>query len=63
MSKKTDVKPVRLLVRRARAVEILDSSIPMLKRLEKAGKLTPIRIGARDVHYAVSEIEALANGE
>ena len=51
----------RLLLKRARAAETLDVSISKLKRLERTGKLRPIRVGGgRDVHYDSSEIEALA---
>jgi hypothetical protein len=57
------VKPKRLLVRRRTAVEMLDSSVSKLKLLEKQGRLTPIRLGSRDVHYAMTEIEALAEGD
>lgn len=55
--------PARLLIRRARAARVLDISINMLKRLEKSGRLTPVRIGSRDIFYAVREVEALAAGE
>jgi hypothetical protein len=51
-----------LLYRRATAAEMLDTSISGLKRLEREGRLTPKRIGKRDVHYAASEIHALAQG-
>ena len=58
-------KPVRRLVRRRTAAEELDVSISMLKRLERDGRLTPIRLGSsgRDVFYSVSDIEALVDGE
>jgi hypothetical protein len=33
----------------------------MLKKLEKAGKLTPVKLGARDVFYRVEQVEALTS--
>jgi hypothetical protein len=56
------MKPARRLLKRATAAEVLDTSITTLKALEKAGKLTPIRLGLRHVHYDVKEVEALASG-
>lgn len=53
----------RRLVRRATAAEILDTSLSMLKRLEREGRLTPVRLGARDIYYSAEEIEVLASGE
>jgi hypothetical protein len=35
----------------------------MMKRLEREGRLTPIRLGGRDVFYRVAEIEALERGD
>ena len=66
MSKDKDAtarKPPRRLYRRATAAEILDSSVSMLKRLEREGRLTPIRIGSRDVHYSADEVHRLADGK
>jgi predicted site-specific integrase-resolvase len=55
--------PPRRLVRRKRAAETLDTSITMLKRLEREGRLTVVRLGARDVFYPAEQIDALARGE
>jgi hypothetical protein len=60
MPKEPDTKRQRRLVRRATAIEILDTSLSTLKALEKAGKLTPIRIGKRDVHYQAAADAARA---
>jgi predicted transcriptional regulator len=51
------------LYRRERARIILDTSTNMLRKLEKAGRLTAIRLGGRDVFYPASEVDAIANGE
>lgn len=53
----------RRLLRRASAAAMLDTSITMMKKLERQGKLTVIRLGGRDVFYPVAEVEALAAGE
>jgi hypothetical protein len=44
----TNKQPGRRLYRRATAAMVLDTSISMLKKLEREGRLTPVRIGARD---------------
>jgi hypothetical protein len=54
--------PARKLLRRKTAATVLDCDIQLLKRLEKEGKLTPIRLGKRYVSYGVGEVEALAQG-
>jgi hypothetical protein len=56
-------KPARRLYRRRTAAEILDTSINMLKKLERKGKLTAVRLGGRDVFYRAEEVDALARGE
>lgn len=56
-------RPRRRLYRRATAAALLDTSINMLKRLEKQGKLTPLRLGGRDIFYRADEVDALAAGE
>ena len=56
-------KAPRKLYRRATAAAALDTSISMLKRMERAGKLTPIKIGSRDVFYAAHQVDALARGD
>lgn len=56
-------EPRRLLVRRRRAAELLDTSVSRLKRLERRGALKAVRIaGGRDVFYALKAIERLASG-
>jgi hypothetical protein len=50
----------KLLLRRATAAAMLDTSISMVKRLEAMGHLTPIKPGLRAVFYATAEVEALA---
>jgi hypothetical protein len=59
---KTTTVP-RKFYRRATAAEVLDCDIQMLKRLEKQGRLHPIRLNQLHVFYAAEEIEALARGE
>ena len=57
-------KPVqRLLIRRRTAAEMLSSSISMLKRLERMGRLTPRRLGSRDVFYLAEQVQALVRDE
>ncbi|MFZ1885542.1 MAG: hypothetical protein WAU53_18580 [Rhodoplanes sp.] len=53
----------RRLYRRATAAAVLDTSINMMKRLEKEGKLTPVRLGSRDVFYLVDQVAALAEDD
>jgi hypothetical protein len=53
-------KPRQLLVKRRRAIELLDTSLNGVKKLEKLGKLTPVRLGSRDVCYRLEQFEALA---
>jgi hypothetical protein len=55
-------KVARKLYRRATAAAMLDSSVTMMKRLEGEGRLTPVRLGSRDVFYNAEQIEALAQG-
>ena len=52
--------PERDLYRRATAAAMLDTSITMTKKLERAGKLTVIRLGTRDVFYPAEEIDELS---
>jgi predicted site-specific integrase-resolvase len=54
------MKPLRRLVRRRTAAEELGTSISMMKRLERDGKLTPIRLRTRDVFYPAEQVAALA---
>ncbi|HEY7248687.1 MAG TPA: hypothetical protein VH678_32895 [Xanthobacteraceae bacterium] len=63
MNDKKATTPGRQLYRRATAAMILDTSVTMLKKLEREGRLTPVRLGGRDVFYRASEVDALANGE
>jgi predicted site-specific integrase-resolvase len=58
----TNRRPARRLYRRATAAEILDTSITMMKRLEREGRLTPVRLGGRDVFYPADEVHRLADG-
>ncbi|MGA8155953.1 MAG: hypothetical protein WB822_07015 [Rhodoplanes sp.] len=53
----------RRLYRRATATAVLDTSINMMKRLEKEGKLTPVRLGSRDVFHLVDQVAALAEDD
>jgi hypothetical protein len=48
-------KPARRLYRRRTAAEILNTSISMMKKLEKEGRLKPVRLGSR----RAEQIEAL----
>jgi hypothetical protein len=57
------IKPSKKLYRRRTAAEILDCDVSLLKRLEKMGRLTGIRIGLREIFYKCEEIDALANGK
>ena len=57
------IKPAQRLVRRAHAAELLDCHISLLKRIERAGKLKPIRLGTRDVFYRAEQVDALASGK
>jgi hypothetical protein len=63
MSRTVPQIPTRRLYRRATAAHLLNCSISLLKRLEKDGRLTPIRLGSRDVFYAVAQVHRLAGGE
>jgi hypothetical protein len=56
-------QPERRLYRRATACALLDCAPDMMRRLEKAGKLRPIRLGTAHVFYAAEEVEAIARGE
>jgi predicted site-specific integrase-resolvase len=49
----------RKLYRRATAAALLDTSVTMMKRLEREGRLTAVRLGGRDVFYRAQEIERL----
>lgn len=53
----------RRLYRRRTTMEILDCPLSMVKRLENAGKLRKIRLGARDVYHDANEVDALAAGD
>ncbi len=55
-----ETKPARLLLRRTTAAKMLDTSISLLKSLERAGQLKPIRLGARSVYYDAGDIDDLA---
>jgi len=63
MSKEVKVRQPRRLVRRATAALLLDCSTNMLKKLEREGRLTVVRLGGRDVFYPSEQIDALARGE
>jgi hypothetical protein len=58
-----EAKRGQLLLRRATAAAMLDTSINMMKALEKAGRLTPIKLHKSDVFYSREQIAALARGE
>jgi hypothetical protein len=64
MEKATKIKRVgpRRLYRRATAAALLDTSVNMMKKLEREGRLKPIRLGARDVFYAAEQVDALVKG-
>jgi hypothetical protein len=52
-----------MLYPRREAARLLGSSITMLKRLERTGRLHPVRLGSKNVFYRADEIEALARGD
>lgn len=59
-----DTKP--LVCSRMKAAELLDCSVSNVIRLERLGRLTPIRLTGNlkgRAHYRLSEIEALAQPE
>ncbi len=49
----------RKLYRRSTAAALLDTSIHTLRALEQADKLTPVRLGKRDVYYPAEQVDAL----
>ena len=58
------LKPVddAVLIPRARGSELFGVSVDTLRRMERAGMLTPIRLSGRPqswVHYRRAEVEAL----
>jgi len=53
----------RSLTKRRRAAEILDTSVSTLKRLEREGRLTPRRVGLRDIAYPTWQVRAIAEGK
>jgi hypothetical protein len=57
---KQQITPAKRLYRRKTAAQILDCDIQMLRRAERDGRLTPIRLGLKDVFYACAEVDALA---
>jgi hypothetical protein len=52
--------PAQKLLRRATAAKMLDTSVTMMKKLERMGRLKPIRLGLRSIFYATEQVEALA---
>jgi hypothetical protein len=56
-----------LLYPRSQAARLLNVSIATLQRLEKSGRLTPIKLNPRSpmasTYYNAAEIAALASGE
>jgi hypothetical protein len=64
MAAKAISKPrPKLLLTRNEARELLSCSIQTLRRLEKAGKLTPVRSIDSLVRYRLSQVEALASAK
>jgi hypothetical protein len=63
IERRKPTKAARKLYRRATAAAMLDTSVTMMKKLEAAGKLTPVRLGSRDVFYKAEQVEALAAGD
>jgi hypothetical protein len=53
----------RRLYRRATAAALLDTSVKMMKKLEREGRLKPIRLGQRDVFYSAEQVDALVTGD
>ena len=64
MEKGKKIKRVvpRRLYRRATAAALLDTSVNMMKKLEREGRLKPIRLGQRDVFYDSQQIDDLVRG-
>jgi hypothetical protein len=64
MEKGKKIKGVgpRRLYRRATAAALLDTSVNMMKKLEREGRLKPIRLGQRDVFYDSQQIDDLVRG-
>ena len=64
MEKGKKIKRVgpRRLYRRATAAALLDTSVNMMKKLEREGRLKPIRLGQRDVFYDSQRIDVLVRG-
>jgi hypothetical protein len=64
MEKGKKIKRVgpRRLYRRATAATLLDTSVNMMKKLEREGRLKPIRLGQRDVFYDSQQIDDLVRG-
>jgi len=65
MSAPTDVR--RLLYTRSQTAQALNCSVATVIRLERAGRLTKVRLDPRkpsaEVRHRVDEVEALARGE
>lgn len=59
------IPPRQILFSRRSAAELLNTSIDTIKRLEKLGRLTPVRLtGAKSsVFLRADELFALAQGE
>jgi hypothetical protein len=56
-----EMKPKRLLYKRATAAHLLDESISTIIRMEEDGRLTPIVLRRNGiVHYRAEQVEALA---
>jgi Helix-turn-helix domain len=56
-------KPIterRKLYKRATAAHVLNQSISTLRRLERQGPLTPVKMGRRDIRYPAEQVEAIA---
>jgi predicted site-specific integrase-resolvase len=62
MTKKKTLKRQKSLLNRNEACEMLSCSIQTLRRLEKAGKLTPVKGIDSWVRYRLSELEKLTKG-
>ncbi|MFO1099292.1 MAG: hypothetical protein U1E81_13740 [Xanthobacteraceae bacterium] len=49
----------RRLYKRRTTMEILNTSLSMVKRLENCGKLRKVRLGERDVYHVADDVDTL----
>jgi hypothetical protein len=63
LDEEQDRKPItepRRFYKRDTAAHVLDLSKSTLKRLERRGLLTPVKMGNRDIGYRAEQVEAIA---